>query len=85
MRFVTSSTCWQEKYIVPFPRDWKRLYKPPINYPQIKKTVWIKFVDQRLSDAFQVSIFDIRYMFDLMFSYLLTFVGHIQINTFRFI
>lgn len=48
----------KREYIVPFTRDQKRLYKPPNDYPQIKKPIWIKFVNQRLFDAFQVSIFN---------------------------
>ncbi|KAL9429455.1 hypothetical protein AB3S75_031295 [Citrus x aurantiifolia] len=39
-----------------FRNDKKKLYAPPIEYPQIKHPLWINFVDQRLSESFEVSI-----------------------------
>ncbi|KAL9426277.1 hypothetical protein AB3S75_033119 [Citrus x aurantiifolia] len=27
-----------------FPNDKKKLYTPPIDYPQIKRPIWIKFI-----------------------------------------
>ncbi|KAL9437071.1 hypothetical protein AB3S75_023000 [Citrus x aurantiifolia] len=40
-------------YILKFRNDKKKLYAPPIEYPQIKHPIWIKFVDQRLSESFE--------------------------------
>ncbi|KAH9803527.1 hypothetical protein KPL71_001803 [Citrus sinensis] len=40
-----------KNYIWRFPNDKKKLYTPSIDYPQIKRHVWIKFVDERLSES----------------------------------
>ena len=43
-------------YVLPFVNDRKRLFKPPARYNTIYKESWIKFVKERLSEKFQVSV-----------------------------
>ncbi|KAL9441529.1 hypothetical protein AB3S75_020096 [Citrus x aurantiifolia] len=42
-----------KNYIWRFPNDNKKLYTLPIDYPKIKRPVWIKFFDERLSKSFE--------------------------------
>ncbi|KAL9440993.1 hypothetical protein AB3S75_019632 [Citrus x aurantiifolia] len=42
-----------KNYIWKFRNDKKKLYAPPIEYPQIKRPIWINFVDQCLSESFE--------------------------------